>query len=172
MFQKLCGKHAYKSIILVTTKWVYVPPEIGVQREGGLEGKYWKEMIDSGCRVERFEGTSASAWKIINIILDFVPITDGLRIQQELVDLSRYVPKTEAGKALRDNLQQQLDMQKKMIETLEAEVVASAGNSNLHDRKLERLEATRNQMKKTLDQLDEHDIKLSIRRRIIDRLFS
>jgi RNA binding exosome subunit len=121
MFRKLCGEQAERNVILGTTKWSEVLPEVGKRREDELKGHYWNQMIASGSRVQRFQGTHESARKIVNMILDSVETTEHLQIQRELVELSRYIPETEAGKTLRYTLQQLLEMQRKMAEELEAQ---------------------------------------------------
>jgi hypothetical protein len=159
MFRKLCGEHADKSVILGTTKWREVLPAVGERREGELKSKYWAEMISAGSKTMRFDGTSESAWDIINIILDFVEETDRLQIQHELVELSRYIPETEAGKTLRYTLEQLLEMQKRMTEELKAQT--AGGDSYIR----EKLEDNRKQMTKTLKQVK--DLQVSIPRRIM-----
>jgi hypothetical protein len=160
MFRKLCGDKANGSVILGTTKWVEVPPQVGERRERELKSKYWNEVIAAGSRVERFEGTSDSAWKIVNTILNFVEETDRLQIQRELVELSRYIPETEAGKTLRYTLEQLLEMQKKMAEELKAQN-ATGGDSYVRTK----LEENRKQISNTLKQVK--DLQISLPRRMM-----
>jgi hypothetical protein len=155
MFRKLCGEKADKSVVLGTTKWSDVMPEVGSRREAELKDRYWKDMIDAGTWVKQFDGTSSSAWKIVNIILDKVEETDRLQIQRELVELSYSIPETEAGQTLRYTLQQLLEMQKKMAEELEAQTVVG-GDSYIRAK----LEENRNQIGKILKQVKALQIPL------------
>jgi hypothetical protein len=163
MFRKLCGEKADRTIILGTTKWSEVRPTVGTQREEELKTRYWDKMIATGSRAERFDGTGQSAWKIVNMILDRVAEDNHLQIQRELVELSRYIPETDAGKTLRYTLQQLLDMQRKMAEELEAQTAAGADDDAYIRRKLDE---NKNQIRKTLQQVK--DLQISIPRRIMN----
>jgi hypothetical protein len=161
LFRKLCGEKAYKSVILGTTKWAEVLPEVGKRREEELKSRYWNEMIAAGSVVQRFEGTSDSAWKIVNIIFDNVKETGHLQIQRELVERSLCLSQTEAGKTLRYTLEQLLEMQKQKAEELEAQ--AAADDDSYAYIRVE-LEENRNEIRKTLKQVK--DLQIPLPRRI------
>lgn len=87
MFRKLCGDDALKNVILATTKWAGVSPELGARREKQLADMYWNEMIDHGSTVVRFNDSHPSACDIIdNIVLEHEAM-DFVRIQEELVNI-------------------------------------------------------------------------------------
>jgi hypothetical protein len=175
IFRKLCGEGTYGSVILGSTKWAAVSPEVGAQREGELIDTFWKEIIFGGSRTLKFENTRNSAWNIINAILDkfedrsrehapsrrkgdkkaFDP--DTLLIQTELVDLQRLIPETEAGKTLRYTLQELYEMQVKMGQKLKAQ----SGNAEL----MAQLEENRGQIRRTLSKIK--DLKVPLSRRIV-----
>lgn len=77
LFQKLCGEDFYSRVILTTTMWpdkddpsYDCMDEIDCwAREEDLKKKFWKSMIDTGSKVQRFTGTSESAQEIINVIV-------------------------------------------------------------------------------------------------------
>jgi len=64
-FASFCGKSAMPNVIIATTMWGKVDTEEGSEREKELKGDFWKDILDSGCRTERFEKTYESAWRII-----------------------------------------------------------------------------------------------------------
>jgi len=64
-FASFCGKRAMPNVIIATTMWGKVGIEEGSEREKELKGDFWKDILDSGCRTERFEKTYESAWGII-----------------------------------------------------------------------------------------------------------
>lgn len=70
--QKLCGHQNYSQVVLATTKWLRSPSwdeeQREMQREGELRNKYWKNMTDLGSHVERWDGTEASARRILGIL--------------------------------------------------------------------------------------------------------
>jgi hypothetical protein len=157
--RKMLGERADRSVILVTTKWAEVTPELGNRREDELKTTYWKEMVDSGSRVERFEDTSASAWKIVDMILDvYVEENHPIHIQRELVDFSRRIPETEAGKTLRHTFEELLQMQYKMAEGLKAEADDPDTRA--------KLEENEDRIRQTIRQIK--DLEISIPRRIMN----
>lgn len=114
MFRKLCGDEALKNVVLGTTKWDEVTPEIGQKREQQLAQDFWREMLQHGSVMMRVGTDSESSpWKIIDQILTN-PVLDSVLIQKELVELQKVIPQTAAGKELRQTLQQFLEKQKEM----------------------------------------------------------
>jgi hypothetical protein len=152
MFRKLCGEEAEAAVIIATTKWSEVTPELGERREAKLCDEDWKEIIRLGLGVRRFEDSQQSAQSIVDVILDRVEhknaVGEVLQIQRELVDLQRYIPETEAGNTLRYTLQQVLEMQGKIVEEIQAQNVAR-GDSQM----LVTLRDNWDQLKKTLKQI-------------------
>ncbi|KIM73228.1 hypothetical protein PILCRDRAFT_15418 [Piloderma croceum F 1598] len=67
--------------------------ENGARREKELKETFWKDLLDEGCRVERFEDTYESAW----LIVDRLAMEDRakMRLTHEM---------TEAGITLNDKL--------------------------------------------------------------------
>lgn len=116
MFRKLCGKNALQAVILMTTKWGSVNPDMGKSREKELCSEFWKPMIDAGSQIYRFDLSETSATKILNTLCDNYKQRENqktiLQIQEEVVDMAKRIPDTEAGRKLRYTLQQLLDMQK------------------------------------------------------------
>ncbi|KAG6814070.1 hypothetical protein H0H92_003117 [Tricholoma furcatifolium] len=115
MFRELCGEKAIRNVVLVTTKWEEVSVEMGERRERQLRENYWKHMLELGSQMLRFQTQhdTASAWEIVNRILDDVSV-DALQIQEEMVDLQRILPETAAGRALRATLKELLAAQEQM----------------------------------------------------------
>jgi len=95
MFTSLCGQEAMPNVILVTTMWSDVPKAIGMRREEELRDVFWKDLDRAGCRIERFEDTRESAWRIIgNIVKNS---GTNVRLQEEIGDGGKTVHETEAG---------------------------------------------------------------------------
>ncbi|KAF5527233.1 Vegetative incompatibility protein HET-E-1 [Colletotrichum aenigma] len=89
------------NVILVTTMWEEVRPNIGKQREEELRTKpgYWGEMIDRGSRIARHHNHYESARNIIHSLVNTTTQTT-LAIQKEMVDEKRDLHDTSAGKEL------------------------------------------------------------------------
>ena len=111
MFDQLRGDKALARVVLGTTNWGEVEKDVAVERERQL-ATFWKPMTDSGSMLLRFDKTEESAVAFVNAILDQLKHDNFLRIQNELVELERKIPETDAGKKLRYTLQQLLEMLK------------------------------------------------------------
>jgi len=73
-----------------------------LDREKELKETFWKDLLDEGCRVERFEDTYESAW----LIVDRLAMEDRakMRLTHEMVDRRLTLQQTEAGITLNDEL--------------------------------------------------------------------
>lgn len=101
MFKELCGKENFKNVVLVTTMWDEVTEEIGSAREKELQSDFWRSMINLGSTIHRFEGTTESAWNIINSLSLASPVQRRpLQIQREMVDEHVPLHRTAAGRAV------------------------------------------------------------------------
>ncbi|KAG2336074.1 P-loop containing nucleoside triphosphate hydrolase protein [Suillus weaverae] len=155
MFRKLCGENAEKNVILVTTKWGEVTAEVGARREHQLKSSFWQEMVAHGSRVARFGGTCMSAWDVIKPILANNAVVEAIRIQEELVDLGRMIPETDAGNTLRVALKEMADTHKRAVEGLTGKV----GD----DEQQRRLKETEIELRELLRQIQELKLPLGMR---------
>ena len=106
LFKKLCGARFFELMILMTTIWPgneEEDEEIFRNRELQLQKEYWADIIRNPRQTQQFRGTRASAWNILEELFSLVSVRQHrkiLEIQQELVDLSKRVPDTNAGRQL------------------------------------------------------------------------
>ena len=86
MFRKLCGESTLKNVIILTNMWGEVSREIGEAREQELATKdmFFKPALAKGASMKRHENTPASAYKILQTIVNNHPLS--LQIQREPVD--------------------------------------------------------------------------------------
>ncbi|KAG6878828.1 hypothetical protein C0992_007406 [Termitomyces sp. T32_za158] len=110
-FSKLCGPSAIRNVVLATTKWSDIPEKVGEKREKLLRDEHWKDMLDHGSVMLRYEGTQDSARSIIDQVLTHEPL-DAVQIQRELIDLNKILAETEAGRSLYYSLDGLLEAQK------------------------------------------------------------
>ncbi|KAF8198131.1 P-loop containing nucleoside triphosphate hydrolase protein [Pholiota molesta] len=118
VFTQLCGDKNMRVVTLMTTKWDrVVPAELAPGREEQLKDMYWREMIDLGATYTQYQILDHNrAWKVIEDIFaryaryrredhteDRI-----IQIQRELVDSSKKLPDTAAGKALEKKLKAEL----------------------------------------------------------------
>ena len=119
MFYQLCGDKALERVVLGTTNWGELEGnEIGPKREQQLAKSFWnKSKTSSESKLLRFYKTEESAVVFVDAILDRLNSAENnvLRIQNELVELERRIPETDAGKELRYTLQQLLEMQQEGV---------------------------------------------------------
>ena len=97
-----------RNVVLCTTKWSVSDNLEAEQRAKQLENEYWKEVIEKGSPVHKFEDSHESAWKAVNLIIQANREMEALQIQKELADTHRLCPNTEAGQQLRDSLDRML----------------------------------------------------------------
>lgn len=102
MFQKLCGKSSFPSVVLGTTMWPASPSASDYDREKELKTKFYQEMIDNGAKMVRVLNTKNSALEVIRNFLDQPkppkPVT--LRLQKELGKPGTTLIDTAAGREL------------------------------------------------------------------------
>ena len=153
MFRKLCGDEALGNVVLGTTKWGDVSLEKGQQREQQLGSDYWKEMLQRGSVIMRVLADSASAWEIINHILKNDRV-EFVRIQEELLELQKVIPDTDAGRTLRYTL-----------EELRGQLLAEEKAANMGDEQLRRkeLEEIRKRIRDNMDEIQKLQVPLSER---------
>ena len=82
-------------VILATTMWGEVREKTGERREKELKENFWKDMLEDGCRVERFEATYESAWHIIGSLGQNNPMP--IQVQLEMGDRGLRLDDTQAG---------------------------------------------------------------------------
>ena len=76
MLKKICGDHALKNVIIVTTMWQFVDPLVGEKRQADLEGNdlFFKSVKTAGGRFARHDNTPQSAEKIVCLIVTFISL--------------------------------------------------------------------------------------------------
>lgn len=125
LFSSMCGSTSMPNTILVTTMWSTVKPEIGQVREEELKKTFWNEMIASGCKVLRFEGTKESAWEIVGNAPTYNPAT--IQISREMVDVDLRLNETQAGIELNKELQRLIKDRKVAMRQIQ-EQIQKGGN--------------------------------------------
>ncbi|QDS70179.1 hypothetical protein FKW77_006349 [Venturia effusa] len=87
LVRKVCGAQNFCNVMLVTTRW---PDGVEAQRkwhcpirEGDLRRMFWRQMIEGGSRMWRFDDTMESAKAIIRIFEEKDDVV--LALQQEMM---------------------------------------------------------------------------------------
>ena len=117
MFKLLCGEESLGSVVLATTMWDSKGSEQDKKRrERQLKEteSFWGSMIEHGSTVFRHHNTQASAFEIIDYIIERRQ-TVVLDIQKQMVDEHKVIENTSAGQELLRNV---LEERKTMEERL------------------------------------------------------
>jgi len=167
IFYNLCGKQMMDRAVFVTTMWDEQNPEESTMREGELRRKFWKQCLDKGARVLKFDGSRQGAFDIIlpliseknsriaSTLEDF--IMDGsVRLQREVVLKEFTLRQTGAGQAVFDKLASNVSALEAEISRLEDEVKkgGSDGEGPTSQEKLAERRATLNSLKDTKAKLE------------------
>ncbi|KAG8216976.1 P-loop containing nucleoside triphosphate hydrolase protein [Butyriboletus roseoflavus] len=108
LFRELCGKDSLRNVLIVTTMWSSVDPNVGATREEELamSDDFFKPVLDEGARLVRHDGGQESAQGILRHLIH----NEGtpLRIQRELVDERKPLADTAAGAELSHQLTERI----------------------------------------------------------------
>ncbi|KAL4063992.1 hypothetical protein V8B97DRAFT_1435285 [Scleroderma yunnanense] len=134
MFQKLCGQDSFKNVVIVTTMWDKVMPEVGEQREQELKSsaELFKPLLDGGAVMTRHNGTQDSSNKVVEDLLEKKGII--ARIVYELVIDKKNLVDTEAGMELQSEVRNVLQKHQEDLQRLEDEIREAVQQ---HDKKTE-----------------------------------
>jgi len=108
-------------VVLATTMWEGVAPEIGRAREEELKTKFWSSMMSRGSRVVRQDKGAVSARAILESIMALRQHMM-LDIQTEMaanIDFN----KTGAARALQAEMSLQMEMYRKEIQNLSRQLI-------------------------------------------------
>jgi len=105
LFNKICGDHAFKNVILTTTRWEQVTETVGAKREAELRQGFWKHMLTLGATMTRYRGDRASALAIVSNVLKIAGKNAVvLDLQREMVEENKALKDTSAGSFVNDDL--------------------------------------------------------------------
>jgi hypothetical protein len=163
---RLCGRDVLKNVVLVTTMWELVEPDVGDRREKELESteEFWGFMKRHGSHTRRHHNNEESAHKILSMFVpetpDFRPETVALAIQKELADDHKTLDQTGAGQLLDGTwAKEKQALQRELEEVRDAVRTASEESDHtlaqlLHDQQQE--------MSKTLEKMRKEQEKLRV----------
>jgi chromosome condensin MukBEF ATPase and DNA-binding subunit MukB len=103
IFTSLLGQEALSNVVIATTMWSEVRLEAGIRKEEELKRTYWHDLLDGGCRTERFDNTYQSAWHIVGSLTKKDRVC--VLLQREIVDIQLRLNETQAGITLNKKLE-------------------------------------------------------------------
>ena len=99
MYRKLVGRKGLQNVVLASTKAQLVHDRTEADyRHHQLETIYWKDMIDEGSKLWKYDGERETALRIVRSIMGNHP--RALQIQRELVNEHKDLLQTAAGAEL------------------------------------------------------------------------
>lgn len=126
MFGNLCGDDAASRVVLASTMWERVQPDLGSRRESQLRDQFWSGLIEKGSGVERLrKSTPDEAWRIVTGVIEKAEEREAVLLQEEIVKLKLELNETAAGKTLYTGLQKLLADQKETLKSLLSQVEKS-----------------------------------------------
>lgn len=166
MFRELCGESPLKNVILATSFWGEVTQGTGESREAELRERpeFWGQMVDHGSRMMRFTDR-ASALKILEYFMPMLPVP--LEIQREMIDQSKQLKDTAAGKHMNEELRRREEVHRKELQNIKEE----------HERAIEEkdeqlrviLEENQRRIENNLEKIYRQQEQLRAERRAEDR---
>ncbi|KAK1750449.1 P-loop containing nucleoside triphosphate hydrolase protein [Echria macrotheca] len=122
IFKKLLGQAGYSCVVIATTHWDAVSPEVGERRERELKEntRFWKELIAGGSQIWRQDNGIASASKMLEYIMSKQKRVT-LKIQVEMAN-GATLGDTEAGREVNSDLKKLEEKHKRDLEALRADM--------------------------------------------------
>ncbi|KJA22639.1 hypothetical protein HYPSUDRAFT_644507 [Hypholoma sublateritium FD-334 SS-4] len=121
MFQNLCGTQMYKNVVVMTTFWDQVSPEVGAKREAQLQSNFFKDLAQGGALFMRHDRTPESAAKLLNhVFAKLAPVT--AQIQIEMGKEKKSLVDTAAGSVQQQEIERVIAKHKEEITDLKAEM--------------------------------------------------
>ena len=149
IFRELCGSESLCNVLIVTTMWSSVEPNVGETREQELKTSddLFKPVLDEGAQLVRHDGTQESAQGILRRLIH----NEGtaLRIQRELVDEGKPLADTAAGTELSVQLTERINRLEGEIKQLREEISQlAAKDEKARNELLIELQKTQNEKKR------------------------
>ncbi|KAK2462336.1 hypothetical protein APHAL10511_005642 [Amanita phalloides] len=133
MFRNLCGKKAYKNVVILTTFWDQLTSEQGEKQEELLKVTF-KELLEGGAYFMRHDRTIESARDVLQHILTLDPTN--VQIQEEIRIEGKTFQETAAGSVRREEVDWIFAEHNKEVAELrnELEVIQKRGDDALRQR--------------------------------------
>ncbi|KAI1409419.1 P-loop containing nucleoside triphosphate hydrolase protein [Hypoxylon sp. FL1857] len=120
-FEEMCGDHALKHVILLTTFWDLLEDKsLGARRQQELREDFWSDMVVKGSQVRRFDGSRDMAEALVLRLVDKPPVV--LQIQHDIMQQGKRLEDTSAGKRIVARLERNLHEKDKELEELERQI--------------------------------------------------
>ena len=120
MFRELCSDTTLKNVIIVTNMWGQVSSDIDEAHKNQLSSMFFKPALNKGAWMARHNNTIQSTHSIIRRIMENHPVT--LQIQWELVGEHKDIVDTMAGRAINQELNEQMRRHQTKLKVVQEEM--------------------------------------------------
>ena len=164
MFQAMCGDEPISSVVFATTMWSKVRESTGLDLQRQLSERYWNSMIDAGSKVIRQDGTSESALRITEHIINR-KVQVNMELQRQFVEGRMKLEDTSAGQQLRSKMIEEHNRAKNKLRDAQNDLEQALRDSDntaaseilelqrKHDATIRAKDAELNSMKRRADDL-------------------
>jgi len=151
MFRKLCGDDSLKNVVIITTMWDKIAPDVGSRRELELmtSDSMFKPLLDGKATMKRHYNTPQSAADVINLLLYKNATT--IQIVHEIVDQKKTLAETAAGTELGKEIHALLKKHKDEMEGLKGQLKGMMQNEIAEER--QRLDGVIARLSEELEEL-------------------
>jgi len=148
----MCGDAAMPNLILCTTMWDDVDPQIGEARQKELcdTEMFFGGMLKKGAQTARLDNTLEKAQALIYQTLKLTPIA--LRIQREIVDEHKALGDTAAGSRVNEEITKLERKRRAELQEAEEEMKVAIAEKDLEMQK--ELEADRRAYAEQLEKME------------------
>ena len=120
VFHQLCGDASLRNVHLFVNMCNEVSPEIDEAHEKELSGNIFRPVLRAGAQMVHYQNTVQSAHNIIRKIMKNHPVT--LQIQREMVDECKDILDTAAGRAIKQELDEQAGQHQARLREVQEEM--------------------------------------------------
>ena len=126
----------YKNVVVLTTFWDQVSPEVGARREAQLQSNFFKDLAQGGAQFMRHDRTSQSASKLLNHVFSNLTPTSA-QIQLEMGREGKSLIDTAAGSVQQQEIERIVAKHKEEMAELQAEMATIKQSNVAAKRELE-----------------------------------
>ncbi|KAF9032348.1 P-loop containing nucleoside triphosphate hydrolase protein [Panaeolus papilionaceus] len=138
MFKDIAGADAAKAIVIATTMWDCLWKESSIERANSryqqMQDTIWKDFVEGGSRITKFENTRESALDVLDLILDQTITPDAIWFEFE--NMARHEQAVRDSRFAQAILRSLVDRHQALIQrhlTLEEELRQLSGSTSAVD---------------------------------------
>jgi hypothetical protein len=136
LLTEVCGDEFFRNVVIVTTMWDVVNRSVGESRERSLEANFWRQLINNGATLERYDSDHAPGSILRKFLNEKVSNAGMLSIQRESSHDGKPLAETSAGRAALESMQVELANTEQVMQELDGAL--RSAQSSFERERLER----------------------------------